>query len=88
MTGNGWSIETAYQEADSGIVAGDEREPENTLKVETGPQIPRGLQQRNRRSAPVSKAPGFRARTTRVLSLSDRLVANLLGQFAPGPGVG
>jgi hypothetical protein len=33
--GNGWSIESAGQEPDSGIAAGSEIGPENTLKVET-----------------------------------------------------
>lgn len=32
---NGWSIESAGQEPDKGIVAGSEIGPENTLKVET-----------------------------------------------------
>ncbi len=41
--GTGWSIEPAGQEPDSGIAAGSELGPENTLKVETRAQIPLGL---------------------------------------------
>src|SRR5918994_7040770 len=45
--GDGWSIESAGQRPDSGIVAGSEIGPENTLKVETRVQIPLGLQPQN-----------------------------------------
>ena len=41
--GDGWSIESAGREPDSGIAAGSEISPENTLKVETRVQIPMGL---------------------------------------------
>jgi hypothetical protein len=38
--GNGWSIESAGQEPDSGIAAGSEIGPGNTLKVETRVEMP------------------------------------------------
>ena len=41
--GNGWSIESAGQEPDSGIAAGSEIGSENTLKVETRVRTPLGL---------------------------------------------
>jgi hypothetical protein len=56
--GNGWSIESAGQEPDSGIAGGSEIGPENTLKVEIRVQIPLGLQARTRRSAPHPEAEG------------------------------
>src|SRR6266508_2291175 len=41
--GNGWRIESAGQEPDSGIAAGSEIGLENTLKVETRVGTPLGL---------------------------------------------
>jgi hypothetical protein len=52
--GNGWSIESAGQEPDSGIAAGSEIGPENTLKVETRVRTPLGL----RRSEAISGLRG------------------------------
>jgi hypothetical protein len=45
--GNGWSIESAGQEPDSGIAAGSETRLENTLKVETRVRTPLGLRTEN-----------------------------------------
>jgi hypothetical protein len=41
--GKGWSIESAGQEPDSAIAAGNEIGQETTLKVETRVRIPLGL---------------------------------------------
>jgi hypothetical protein len=54
--GNGWSIESAGQEPDSGIAAGSEIGSENTLKVEARVQIPLGLRTENRRSTALFSA--------------------------------
>jgi len=51
--GNGWSIESADQEPNSGIAAGSEIGPENTLKVETRVQIPLGLRAKAQVRRPV-----------------------------------
>jgi hypothetical protein len=61
----GWSIESAGQEPDSGIAAGSEIGPENTLKVETRVQSPLGLRSRNAGQNPFLFATGLRRALSR-----------------------
>jgi hypothetical protein len=58
--GNGWSIESAWQEPDSGITAGSEIDPEITLKLETPVRTPLGPpnHQRNATASPSGKRSG------------------------------
>jgi hypothetical protein len=56
--GNGRSIESAGQAPDSGIAAGSEIDPENTLKVETRVRTPLGLQAKAQVRLPVQSERG------------------------------
>jgi hypothetical protein len=64
---NGWSIESAGQELDSGIAAGSGIGHENTLKVETRVRTRLGLEERNMTSKDDNLFVGYNSRTDAVV---------------------